>query len=39
MTPLLRSTARAPGNGGTEDKTSGDDLVGEMSDMHCSTVS
>ena len=27
------------GKGGTEDKASGDDLVGEMSDMHCSTVS
>jgi len=26
------------GNGGAEDKASGDDLVAEMSDMHCSTV-
>ena len=27
------------GNGGAEDKASGDDLVVEMSDMHCSTGS
>jgi len=32
------SPARAPGNGGTEDKASGDDPGGEMSGMHCSTV-
>ena len=49
MLPLLRSAAShanrtneapalLPWNGGAEDKASGDDLVGEMSDMHWSTV-
>jgi len=49
MMPLLRSEARRASrtnevpallgwNAGAEDKASGDELVAEMSDMHCSTV-
>jgi len=48
--PLLRSAVRRANrtkevpallvwSGGAEDKASGDDLVVEMSDMYCSTVS
>ena len=48
--PLVRSAARRAthkeevspllgGNGGAEDSASGDDLVVEMSEMHCSAGS